>query len=77
MYYADKLESLKDLFGTKEIILNDNFMVVDGRSFPILDDVIVILDPSQYPPTLKKRLELFDNTINILMFQAWLTDGNK
>lgn len=65
MYYADKLESLKDLFGTKEIILNDNFMVVDGRSFPILDDVIVILDPSQYPSKLKKRLKLFDNTMTI------------
>ena len=57
-YYTDKLESLRDIFGSKEISLKSNRLVVDDRVYPILDDVIILLDPSQYPSTLKNRIKL-------------------
>lgn len=57
MYYADKLGTLKDIFGSDEIILETNCLMVDGHSYPIVDDVIILLDPSQYPNSLKNRLE--------------------
>ena len=56
MYYADKLESIGDLFGSRKIVLENDRLVVDSHAYPILDDVIILLEPSQYPPSLAKRL---------------------
>lgn len=57
MYYADKLESLKDIFRAKELRLEKGGVVVDGVLYPIVDDVIILLDPSQYPPSLRSRIK--------------------
>ncbi|MBU3967373.1 MAG: class I SAM-dependent methyltransferase [Euryarchaeota archaeon] len=57
MNYTDKLGTLKDIFGSNEIILETNCLAVDDHIYPILDDVIILLDPSQYPNSLKSRLE--------------------
>lgn len=57
MYYADKLGILKDIFGSSEIILETNCLAVDGHIYPIIDDVIILLDPMQYPDLLKNRLK--------------------
>ena len=56
MYYNDKIDTLKDLFGTNNILLDMERLVVEGHIYPIVDDVIVLLDPSQYPASLKTRL---------------------
>lgn len=53
MYYTDKLESLKDIFGSKEVSIEVDRLVVDGRTYPVVDDVIILLDPRQYPESLK------------------------
>jgi ubiquinone/menaquinone biosynthesis C-methylase UbiE len=34
---------------------------VDGRSYPIVDDVIILLEPSKYPDSLRKRIGLSGN----------------
>lgn len=56
-YYANRLESLRTLFSGKEISLSPEGLQVDERVFPILEDVIISLDPGQYPPELRDRLK--------------------
>ena len=41
MYYTDKLESLKDIFGTKKVGILHNKLIVDTDTYPIVDDVII------------------------------------
>jgi SAM-dependent methyltransferase len=60
MYYADKLETLKDLFGTEAVELRGESLAVGGRAYPILDDVILLLDPSLYPAAVRERLAAGD-----------------
>lgn len=55
-YYDDKLASLRSLFASESVSLADDALVVGERRYPIVDDVIVLLDPSQYPLTLRRRL---------------------
>lgn len=55
-YYADKLASLSDIFASDALVLEQNCLHVEGRRYPIVDDVIVLLDPEQYPPSLRHRL---------------------
>ncbi|MFQ6016724.1 MAG: class I SAM-dependent methyltransferase [Kiloniellaceae bacterium] len=57
MYYGDKLHILKDVFGADTVALQGRSLEVDGASYPIVDDVIVLLAPSQYPPSLRQRLQ--------------------
>jgi SAM-dependent methyltransferase len=56
MEYDKKLHLLRDLFGEREISLEIDRLVVDGCHYPIIDDVIILLDPPQYPPMVRKRL---------------------
>ncbi len=56
MYYADKIEQLKDIFGSTDVVLEADQLTVDGRAYPIIDDVIVVLDPAQYPESIRQRL---------------------
>lgn len=60
MYYADKLDSLKDIFGTADVRLEMGRLRVSGRVFPIVDDVIVLLDQAQYPSSLRQKIEGYD-----------------
>ena len=47
---------VKDIFGAGLVQLSPAGLVVDGRTYPIVDDVIVLLDPAQYPPSVRARL---------------------
>ncbi len=60
MFYANKIENLKDIFGTPDITLEPNSLVVNKRIYPIVDDIIVLLDPAQYPNSLRNRIERRD-----------------
>jgi len=55
-YYADKLESLRDIFGSPRVSLDANSLCVEARRYPIVDDVIVVLPPDRYPKHLHSRL---------------------
>jgi len=44
MYYSDKLESLKQIFGADRVELSTEGITVDGRTYPVIDDVIVLSD---------------------------------
>lgn len=55
-YYANKIDSLRDIFGTEDVILRDDEVVVAGRAYPILDDVIILLEPEYWPESVRGRL---------------------
>lgn len=56
VYYTEKLESLCDIFGTRALTLREDSLQVGERRYPIVDDVIILLDEDQYPPELRARL---------------------
>ena len=37
--------------------------MLDGRRFPIIDDVIVLIHPAQYPPSVRTRLQVSEAKI--------------
>jgi SAM-dependent methyltransferase len=45
MYYRNKIASLQNVFGSTDIELTDKSLRVGDRFYPIVDDVIVLLDP--------------------------------
>jgi len=47
MYYGNKIASLQNVFGSADIELTDKSLRVGGRYYPIVDDVIVLLDPAE------------------------------
>ncbi len=53
-YYQNKLSSLRRIFGAEDIVLADEFLLVKGRRYPIVNDVIVLLDPSQYTEYVRR-----------------------
>lgn len=55
-YYSDKLASLCDIFDGAALKLEQDWLHVGGCRYPIVDDVIVLLDTEQYPPALRRRL---------------------
>jgi SAM-dependent methyltransferase len=56
-YYDGRLEELADLFGARQVSVVDGGLDVDGRFLPVVDDVIVALDPERVPPSVRARLE--------------------
>jgi len=61
-YYASKIETLRDIFGATNVDLGNNFIEVDHRRYPVIDDVIVVLHPSQWPVEVRNRVaELTDS----------------
>jgi SAM-dependent methyltransferase len=55
-YYSDRLGSLQDIFGAAEVRAEVGRIVVDGREYPVIDDVIVLLPPGQWPAGVRARL---------------------
>jgi SAM-dependent methyltransferase len=52
-----QLEWLRDIFGTADVKVSADALVVAGTTYPIVDGVIVLLDPAQYTPALRQRLD--------------------
>ena len=59
MYYRDKKIILSDIFAakTEEIKLSKNSLQVNQQIYPIIDDVIILAEPSQYTDYVKKKLK--------------------
>jgi len=51
-YYCGKETILKDIFGANQVVVDLECLVVDNKRFPIIEDVIVLLDPSEYPSSI-------------------------
>ena len=56
MYYKNKIETLKDIFATEDIVLDKEGLTVDGRRYPILEDVIILSGQEKQSDLVKKRL---------------------
>ena len=61
MYYSDKVGSLEDIFGAQGVRVEAGSISVSGKRYPVLNDVIILLDPAQYPDSVKRRLSLRDS----------------
>ncbi len=57
-YYKDKTDILRDLFDNDNIELGHDFLRVGNKEYPILDDVIILLDPEFYPDNVRKKLSV-------------------
>jgi SAM-dependent methyltransferase len=57
-YYADKLETLSAVFGTPDVRLEDGCLRVAGACYPIVDDVIVLVEPGKYSGLVRRALEV-------------------
>ena len=55
-YYEDKRESLRDIFGAATVTVETDRIVVDGKEYPVLDDVILLLPPNLWPAAVSTRL---------------------
>ncbi len=53
MYYDDKLDLLRRMFRGRRVELADNQLRVDGTAYPIVEDVIILLDPEMWPARVK------------------------
>lgn len=82
-YYRNKISSLRRIFGTDELVLSDEYLMVKGRRYPIVNDVIVLLDPSQYTEYVRKHIspgepgqsdniETFSKAVQSSFGQQWV-----
>ena len=60
VYYADKVELLRDLFGAEKLSVAPGRVVVDGKPYPVVDDVIVALEAERLPAALRERVMAAD-----------------
>jgi len=65
MYYLNKLDILMDIFGTENIKVEKECLTVNDKIYPIIDDVIILLEPAQYPESLLERLKVDKSNIPI------------
>jgi len=47
-YYSDKTEILAGVFGADRVEIEQSSVLVDGIRYPIVDDVIILLQPDRY-----------------------------
>ncbi|MFI5197324.1 MAG: class I SAM-dependent methyltransferase [Thermoanaerobaculia bacterium] len=52
------LAELRDLFGDPDVVLEPGVLRARGREYPVVDDVVILLDPEEYPGSLRERLGL-------------------
>jgi len=56
MYYSNKIALLKDIFGADHCELKIDRLVIAEKEFPILNDVIILLEPSKWPAAVRNKL---------------------
>jgi SAM-dependent methyltransferase len=47
-----------DIFGTENMKVEKECLTVKDKIYPIIDDVIILLEPAQYPESLSKRIKV-------------------
>ena len=57
-YYQDKVKQLKDLLGTSDVILTNEGIEINKEFYPIINDVIIMLNPSQYPASIRSEMKV-------------------
>ena len=57
-YYDDKLHTLREMFGDATAHFAGDEFVAGGKRYPVIDDVILTLDPDNWPAALTRRRDL-------------------
>lgn len=60
MYYLDKIDRLKRIFGSQRIGVTATHVIVGDRSYPVVDDVIICLPPEKWPASLRDTTSSVD-----------------
>jgi SAM-dependent methyltransferase len=63
-YYADKIEALQDILGTDDVRLEGDSLRCGAAIYPIIDDVIVLLEAHHLPKRLRQRIQDFNGSDN-------------
>lgn len=58
MTFDEQAAELRDLFGDPELVLEPGAVRTRGRAFPVVDDVVILLRPEEFPRLLAERLGL-------------------
>lgn len=61
-YYSDKIDILRDIFGVSEIRLANSGIYCGENFYPIIDDVIILLDKNQWPNSIRNDIHEFSNS---------------
>ena len=67
MYYQDKIASLRDLFGTQDVSVDEKTLKVGSKTYPIINDVIILSDPAHRDPAT------FAEDIQFTFGEEWKT----
>lgn len=62
-YYKNKLETIKDIFDTGEVILGSDCLFIKDKSYPIINDVIILLDESKYSDYISNYFQVNKNDL--------------
>ena len=57
MYYNNKIKTLSEIFGTSDIQLQGSSINVAGKVYPIVDDVIILLESHQIPSRISEKIQ--------------------
>ena len=57
MYYNNKIKTLSEIFGTSDIQLQGSSINIAGRVYPIVDDVIILLESHQIPSRISEKIQ--------------------
>lgn len=44
------------MFGAQDAVFSNGFLIVNGRKYPVIDDVIILCEPGEYTEFVKSRL---------------------
>ncbi len=57
-YYEDKVEIFEDIFGSKNIVLKSDSLIVNDQAYPIVDDVIILSNPNEHTDYVKEKFKI-------------------
>jgi SAM-dependent methyltransferase len=56
MYYSNKIEILKEIFNTTDILYQPGYLKVGGNKYPIIDDVIILSPENKHSDFVRDSL---------------------
>lgn len=55
-FYAGREHSLREIFGAADVVVAEHHLEIDGRHYPVVDDVIVTLSAERLPKSIRDRV---------------------
>jgi SAM-dependent methyltransferase len=83
-YYLGREASLAQIFGAERVVVTSDAIEVDGRRFPVVDDVIVTLPADRLPPRARQLVNdasdsattgAFAEDIQFTFGEEWVEHG--